>query len=238
MQTIVLVPEEELTSQLLTAGFQPRLWVNQLGERFCNESICWKFPMAGNALARQPNARAWCIFDDDTRVHMKEEGVLYVLGEFYDILKNLPDIDEELARGMGEGKVFKGDSLEELAAQIDIDEKAFQETVDEYNSCAESNHDHVFYKDRMYLQPIRTPTFYAVKLGLAAFMTNGGIRINHRTEVLTKEREVIPGLYAAGCSAGGLLGDTYEVSTTGGSLSFAVNSGRMAGDAALQYLGK
>jgi fumarate reductase flavoprotein subunit len=236
MQTIVLVPEEELTSQLLTAGFQPRLWVNQLGERFCNESICWKFPMAGNALARQPNATAWCIFDDDTRVHMKEKGVLYVLGEFYDILKNLPDIDEELARGMREGKVFKGDTLEELAAQIDIDLKTFQETVDEYNSCAESNRDRIFYKDRVYLQPIKTPAFYAVKLALAAFMTNGGIRINHRTEVLTKEREVIPGLYAAGCSAGGLLGDTYEVSTTGGSLSFAVNSGRMAGEAALQYL--
>ena len=139
---------------------------------------------------------------------------------------------------MKEGKVFKGQSLAELAVQIDVDEKVFQETVDEYNSCVKSNCDHIFFKDRMYLQPIETPAFYAVKLGLAAFMTNGGIRINHRTEVLTKERKAIPGLFAAGCCAGGLLGDTYEVSTTGGSLSFAVNSGRMAGEAALQYLGK
>lgn len=237
MQTIVLVPEEELTSQLLTAGFQPRLWVNQLGERFCNESICWKFPMAGNALARQPGATAWCIFDDETRLHMKEEGVLYVLGEFYDILKNLPEVDEELERGKSEGKVFGAESLAGLAAQIAVEEKAFQDTVAEYNACVESNVDHVFYKDLAYLQPIATPPFYAVKLALAAFMTNGGIRINHKTEVMTKERRVIPGLYAAGCCAGGLLGDTYEVSTTGGSLSFAVNSGRMAGEAALQYLG-
>ena len=69
-------------------------------------------------------------------------------------------------------------------------------------------------------------------------MTNGGIRINHKTEVLKEDRTVIPGLYAAGCSAGGILGDTYEVSTTGGSLSFAVNTGRMAGESVLQYLGK
>ncbi len=230
MQTIVLVPEEELTSQLLTAGFQPRLWVNTLGERFVNESICWKFPMAGNALARQPGASAWCIFDDDTRVYMKDKGVLYVLGEFYDILKNLPDLDEELARGMHAGKVFRGGSLDELAARIGVEAATFRDTVGEYNECCEANYDSIFGKGREYLDPIKKAPFYAVKLGLAAFMTNGGIRINHKTEVMKEDRTVIPGLYAAGCSAGGILGDTYEVSTTGGSLSFAVNSGRMAGE--------
>jgi fumarate reductase flavoprotein subunit len=238
MQTIVLVPEEELTSQLLTAGFQPRLWVNNLGERFCNESICWKFPMAGNALARQPGASGWCIFDDESREQMKEQGVLYVLGEFYDILKNLPDLDEELARGMAAGKVFKGDSLDALAAKIAVDPATFRETVHEYNECVDGNYDSIFGKDTIYLNSIRKAPFYAVKLALAAFMTNGGIRINHKTEVLKEDRTVIPGLYAAGCSAGGILGDTYEVSTTGGSLSFAVNTGRIAGESVLQYLGR
>ena len=42
---------------------------------------------------------------------MRDNGVQYVLGEFYDILKNLPDLDEELARGMREGKVVKGGSF-------------------------------------------------------------------------------------------------------------------------------
>jgi fumarate reductase flavoprotein subunit len=238
MQTIVLVPEEELTSQLLTAGFQPRLWVNRLGERFCNEAICWKFPMAGNALARQPGAAAWCIFDDDTRRYMKDNGISYVLGEFYDILKNLPDLDQELVRGMKEGKVFKSDSLPELAAQIDTDQETLRATVDEYNECCDKNYDSIFGKDRIYLNPIKKPPFYAVKLGLCCFMTNGGVRINHKTEVLREDRTVIPGLYVIGCSAGGILGDTYEVSTTGGSLAFAVNTGRMAGESALEYLGK
>ena len=238
MQTIVLVPEEDLQSQLLTAGFQPRLWVNTLGERFTNEAICWKFPMAGNALARQPGAMAWCIFDDDSRVVMKEKGVNYVLGEFYDILKNLPDVDAELERGIAAGKVFKGETLGALAAKIGVPAATLRETVDEYNAAYDGQKDSIFDKDRMYLDPIRKGPFYAVKLGLAAFMTNGGIRINHKTEVLKEDRAVIPGLYAAGCSAGGILGDTYEVSTTGGSLSFAVNTGRMAGESALEYLGK
>jgi len=237
MQTIVLVPEEDLSSQLLVAGYQPGLWVNTLGERYCNEAICWKFPMAGNALARQPGAAAWCIFDDETRVQMKEEGVQFVLGEFYDILKNLPDLDQELERGMKEGKVFKGASLEDLSAQIGVDPATLSETVDEYNGCCARNYDSVFGKDRVYLHSIEKPTFWAIKLGLSAFMTNGGIRINHKTEVLKEDRTVIPGLYAVGCSAGGILGDTYEVSTTGGSLSFACNTGRIAGESVLKRLG-
>ena len=127
--------------------------------------------------------------------------------------------------------------MRDLAESIDVDHEALRATVDEYNACCDENHDFVFGKKRIYLQPIRKPDFYAVRLALAAFMTNGGIRINHRTEALNKDRKVIPGLYAVGCCAGGLLGDTYEVSTTGGSLSFAVNSGRMAGENALEYLG-
>ena len=238
MQTIVLVPEEDLQSQLLTAGFQPRLWVNTLGERFTNEAMCWKFPMAGNALARQPGAAAWCIFDDESREVMKEQGVNYVLGEFYDILKNLPDIDAEFERGIAAGKVFKGAALDELAAKIGVPAATLKASVEEYNAAYDGQYDPVFDKDRTYLDPIRKGPFYAVKLGLAAFMTNGGIRINHKTEVQKEDRSVIPGLYAAGCAAGGILGDTYEVSTTGGSLAFAVNSGRMAGESVLQYLGK
>ena len=169
---------------------------------------------------------------------MKDDGVQYVLGEFYDILKNLPDLDAELARGMSEGKVVRGGSLEELAAQMNVELATLRETMDEYNDCCDRNYDPVFGKDRVYLQPVKRPTLWAVKLGLSCFMTNGGIRINHRTEVLREDRTVISGLYAIGCSAGGIVGDTYEVSTTGGSLSFAVNTGRIAGETILQRLGK
>jgi len=169
---------------------------------------------------------------------MKEQGIQYVIGEFFNILGNLTDIDNEIERGVKEGKVFQGSSLKELAEKIGVDFEAFQSTVDEYNACCEKNYDFIFAKDRKYLQTIRVPKFYEVKLSLAAFMTNGGIRINYKTEVLNKQHKVIPGLYAVGCCAGGLLGDTYEVSTTGGSLGFAVNSGRIAGENALRYLGK
>ena len=238
MQTVVLIPSEDIGSQLMVAGYQPRLWVNQLGERFCDESICWKFPLAGNAVAIQPNAVAYCIFDEETKIFMKDRGIRYVLGVFFDISERLSDIDNELERGEKEGKVLQGSSLQELAEKIDVPFEAFVSTVDEYNECFDSNYDFIFGKDRTHLQPIRRPSLYAVRLGPAAFITSGGIKINHKTEVLNRDDKAIPGLYAVGCCAGGLFGDTYEVSTTGGSLSFAATSGRIAGESALGYMGK
>ena len=68
--------------------------------------------------------------------------------------------------------------------------------------------------------------------------TLGGIKINHKTEVLDKDFNIIPGLYAGGNCAGGLYGDTYDASAAGTALGFAVNSGRMAGENALKYIGK
>jgi fumarate reductase flavoprotein subunit len=69
------------------------------------------------------------------------------------------------------------------------------------------------------------------------FGTLGGIKINHRAEVLNKTLQPIPGLYAVGNDAGGMYGDSYDLLYSAGStFSFAVNSGRIAGENALAYL--
>jgi fumarate reductase flavoprotein subunit len=128
--------------------------------------------------------------------------------------------------------------MEELARQPDIAPPVLRETVDEYNDCCSQNRDFIFGKDRMYLHPVKSPRYYAFKLNLFAFISEGGIKINHRMEVIDTEYNVIPGLYAAGCCVGGLVGETYNLDTTGGSISFACNSGRIAGETMLKYLGK
>ena len=110
--------------------------------------------------------------------------------------------------------------------------------MNEYNACCDKNHDFLFAKDRQYLHAIRRSKFYAAKLGVILGITEGGIKINHKMEVLDKQFNVIPGLYAGGCCVGGLIGESYIIVTTGGSLSFAVNSGRMAGESVLSYIGK
>ena len=92
---------------------------------------------------------------------------------------------------------------------------------------------------RHQLRPIRVPPFYAVKAHTVFLGTLGGIKINHKTEVLDKQDDVIPGLYAGGYDAGGMYGDSYCIKDSAGlSSSFAINSGRIAGKNALNYLGK
>lgn len=69
-----------------------------------------------------------------------------------------------------------------------------------------------------------------------ALGTLDDIKINHKTEVLAKNQEAIPGLYAAGNDAGGMYGDSYGVVLAGSTLGFAVNSGRIAGENAVKYI--
>jgi fumarate reductase flavoprotein subunit len=55
-------------------------------------------------------------------------------------------------------------------------------------------------------------------------------------EVVDKEDNAIPGLYAAGTDAGGWESDTYNVHLSGTTFGFPLNSGRMAGENAAQFV--
>jgi fumarate reductase flavoprotein subunit len=110
-------------------------------------------------------------------------------------------------------------------------------TVEEYNKFCEKKHDDLFAKDPKYLWPLKGPKFYAVKAHTLTLGTMGGIKINHRTEVIDKKENVIPGLYAVGYDAGGMYGDSYHGKVaSGSSVGFAFNSGRIAGKNAAKYL--
>jgi fumarate reductase flavoprotein subunit len=63
-----------------------------------------------------------------------------------------------------------------------------------------------------------------------------GIKINHRTEVVDREESPISGLYAAGNDASGMYGNSYNLAASGIGSSFALNSGRIAGESILSYL--
>jgi fumarate reductase flavoprotein subunit len=224
---------------LNAAALQPHLWVNQYGERFCDETIANIDPFEGNACARQKNGYSYTIFDEAIKRHMMKKGIDKNMGTENPPGTPLLDLDTEL-RSAFEKKnphIFVADSMEVLAVLIDVNPEVLKATVDEYNTYCQQGHDDLFAKDRQYLRPIKEPKFYAMRCVTMTLGTLGGININHNTEVLDKENKIIPGLYTAGNDASGMFGDSYNIYLSGGTLGFAVNSGRIAGMNALKYIG-
>ena len=84
--------------------------------------------------------------------------------------------------------------------------------------------------------PLKQPKFYAARFFCNAYVELGGVKTNHKTEVLTKDFEVIPGLYAAGNDSNTLAGDTYVFAAAGHFSGFAYTTGRIAGENAADYI--
>jgi len=149
----------------------------------------------------------------------------------------IDNFDTEFKQALDEGNenIFVADSLEELAGKTGINPDGLRETVEEYNKACETR-DELFYKRHEYLRPIKQPKFYAGRMFPGAYGSLGGIKINYKTEVVTKDYEVIPGLYAAGTDACSIYGDTYVFVLPGNTMGFALNSGRMAGENAAEYI--
>jgi fumarate reductase flavoprotein subunit len=234
MELIYLMPGE-LNPEIAETFRQPHLLVNLLGERFMNEGIMPNSAFTGNAISRQKDRTAFLIFDEDIKRHMERVGFdSYHLVFPFTKVSNLDALMEE-AFDSGYQDLFVADSLEELADKTGIDPDGLKATVDEYNGYCAGGFDPIFNKSHRLLRPIKTPRFYAGKQLPGAYGSLGGIKINHRTEVLDKNWTRIPGLYAAGTDACSIYGDTYVFVLPGNTMGFAVNSGRIAGENAAEY---
>jgi fumarate reductase flavoprotein subunit len=222
---------------MLGAVCQPTLWVNQHGVRFCDEAIIENMIHTGNIISRQPGGYVFRIFDEEIKSDLVERGGLNA-GNYSPPRMPLTNLDEEIKSAVEKKSphVFVADSIEELADKMGVDKNRLTKTVDEYNGFCAKGHDDHYAKDPTHLRPIRTPRFYVFKCYTDFLVTLGGIKINEKAEVLDRKGSVISGLYAAGCDAGGMYGDSYDISASGIGSSFAFNSGRIAGENALHYI--
>ena len=122
------------------------------------------------------------------------------------------------------GVVFKGATLEELAAQIGVPADSLVATVERFNGFARSGVDEDFHRgesgyDRYYSDPTVKPNpslhtidqgpFYAIKIVPGDLGTKGGLVTDERARVLRPDGSVIPGLYAAGNASAAVMGRTY-----------------------------
>jgi fumarate reductase flavoprotein subunit len=219
---------------------QPRaIMVNLDGKRFYNEGIMGNTTFTGNAIAQQKRRTGFLVIDSTIAKHYEEKGADTVtrvgrpMWKFSNIEKGMTEAVKRGASGL-----FVADSLEDLARQTDIDLAGLKETIDEYNRFCEKGFDDLFNKSHGYLTPLKGPKFYASQVFPTGYGTLGGIKINERTEVLDTEEKPIPGLYAVGVDANSIYADSYVFVLPGNTMGFAVNTGRIAGENALKYIGE
>ena len=231
--------EYPMKSHLQIVASQPDLWVNPQGERFCDEGIAFYDTSVGNVNARYKEGYTYSLFDESIKEHLIEKGIDRNMAVEYPPGARPVDFDKELNAFLEKGTtdIFVAESIEALAMKMGVDPGVLKATVDEYNRFCEKGHDDVFAKDPKYLRPLKGPRFYAIKSRTVFLGTLGGIKINHKMEVVNQKGKVIPGLYAGGMDAGGMWGDSYSIKdSSGASAGFAINSGRIAGRNALKYI--
>lgn len=182
------------------------------GHRFCNESE--SYHDVGAALWRacegEKETAMWLVCDTKT---LAKYGLGYV--------KPAP-----LPHGkfIKKGYLFKGTTLDDLAAKTGIDAQGLRQTVTEYNLHAVHGDDPEFgrgstafnryladpeNKPNPCVAPVSQGPFYAVKVYMGDLGTFSGIETSPVGEVLDANQQAIAGLYAVGNDRKSVMGGKY-----------------------------
>lgn len=212
------------------------LWVNEIGDRFVDESSFRIWSYAGNAIIRQE--KVYAILDQSTIDEFTNVKLPRSLKPLSDRTKlDQLEVMINSAKTQGLSFITEAKSIKELSEKLNLPNLV--KTISRYNSQVEKGTDDDFEKPNNYLHSIENGPFYAFELGVGAYCTMGGLRVNRTNAVLNNKGHEIPGLYAVGSDASGVLvGDTYGVNVPGSEAGYCVYSGRNAVINVQKYVNK
>ena len=174
---------EQSTSMLITEGVRGdgAILVNQEGKRFINELLTRDVVSAGELA--QPGSYAYIIFDQHLRDGLKA-------------------IEKYVSTGI----TVQGDTIEELAEQLDIDPATLADTLSKWNQYVADGKDPDFDRTTGMDADLSQAPYYAIKIAPGIHHTMGGVKIDTSARVIDVNGDPIPGLYAAGEVTGGVHG--------------------------------
>ena len=228
---------EELPYGVPNVFSQPNLLVNKLGKRVMNEEEMQNSTYLSNVVAHQNDKVCFSILDASIVKDYVRNGVDNV-----SLVRSNPDVSDfyegiKMAQENNNPDIFVADTIEELAKLAGINEKNLIDTVEDYNDYCDSV-DEEFFKDRRFLRPVYKAPYYCAKARVGGYGTVGGIKINENCEVIDEDFEPLPGLYAAGADSCNIYDDSYMFLLPGNSMGYAVNTGRIAGMSAAEFIGE
>ena len=106
--------------------------------------------------------------------------------------------------------MVKADTVEELARRLELPVAPLRATIERYNGFCKAGIDKDYEKRPGLLIPVERPPFYGeTSKSPWLLCISGGLRTNIRMQVLDKNDQVIPGLYAIGTIAGDMYSNLY-----------------------------
>jgi fumarate reductase flavoprotein subunit len=202
--------------------------VNKAGRRFFDEMSPYSVTQP---IVLAQDGPVWVVFDDAAKRASRPKSTkafkkVVIPGMTWEDWVE-PEIDAMVAAG----KVTTAGSIAELARATGIPPDGLDGTIEKYNADVAAGEDTVHLKKPGVLRPVATPPFYATEVRLCQLsVTAVGPRIDRDGRVLNTSNLAIPGLFAGGECAGGVLGDVYVGS--GNALASALVFGRVAGRSA------
>ncbi len=181
--------------------------VDGAGRRLMAENLPFQSPSIPK-LTCTPDGCAWSIWDSAWEEKWPKDGYMV---EDYTASNTQKEVDMNVEKGL----TFKFDTLDELAEHCGFDKEMFTASINRYNELCNLGEDLDFYKDAVWMTGIDTPPYYASKHCSSMTSTRGGLKNDERCRVLDKEGKPIPGLYAAGNTAGSFYGSVYPPNVMG-----------------------
>lgn len=209
MDYVQCIPDKPLDvkrNPALSTQVDRFVFVNHEGKRFVAEDS--RRDILRDAVLAQTKMEAFPVIDD--------------VG--FELQKNSKGPENEAARQ--EGTLFVGETLDELAAKMQVPAEALKATIAEYNKAVDEKKDPFGRNANMLIHKIEKAPFYSCRIVMARHHTMGGACINTKAQVLDRHGNVIEGLYAAGEITGGIHG-TNRVG--GNAIADIFTFGRIAG---------
>lgn len=227
-------PDGVWDSEIDRACREANLWVNTQGKRVGNEK--WDAISSNFGTAyRQDDDYYWNVFDMTAVERMETEP--FVMGSRWVISPEgdgdpMPNMGATLDAAVGRGAVYKGETLEELAASAGIDTDGLNSTVERYNELARNGEDLDFWKDPEALHELSEGPFYAIKVVPTWFSTLCGVKVDEDLRVVDEQGNPIKGLYAGGADASQFFMTEYSHGFGGSCSAFSYFCGWYAAEVA------
>ncbi len=164
-------------------GVENRIFINKSGDRFVDEGE--RRDVMTQALFDQEDQYMWIVLD----------------AQCYPTLDVKNNFNETMQELLDQGRAVMADSLEELAEKMDVNAENLIAAVDEFNAAVDAGGPDAFGRT-LFEQRIDTAPYFAGPRMPTVHHTMGGISINSSAQVLDKDGNIIPGLYAAGETTG------------------------------------